>query len=199
MQADELRARFLEFCGPARFQKFATSLVKRCDEPAQFDRLRHWQELLWEQFRTLRPEAPSDVHAIGAALHWCHVHNQKLVRGSGHQAADLRRSDSFDRAMTDVFPHGFGWNVYHCPECRASCAQWIDDHPAECRMLQYCVHEAESVALRKDEREFRQAFQKANIPWDEIIPGDEIWAIDHGRGSTGFALVRTGRIVPLMD
>ncbi len=39
----------------------------------------------------------------------------------------------------------------------------------------------------------------AYIPWDEIRLGDEIWAVDYGRESTGIALVRNGQIVPIID
>jgi len=199
MTPSELRTQFLDFCGPPKFRKFARSLVKLSDEPMAFDRLRYWQELLWSQFVSRVPESPTDATEIGSCLHWCDLHNTQLVVGAGHQPTDLRRSDAFDSARENEFPHGYGWLNYHCPECRTSCINWIEAHPSECRMLQYRIHDGNWVTMHKEEPEFRKTCRDAHLPWDEIRAGDEIWMIDTGRGHTGMALVRDGQIVPIVD
>jgi hypothetical protein len=199
MTPSELRAQFLNFCGPTKFRKFARSLVELSDEHGKFDRLRYWQELLWARFLSLCPDAPNDVNDIGRCFHWCDLHDEPLVIGSGYQPVDLRRSTAFDRAHEDEFPHGYGWLGHHCPACRTSCIQWINAHPTECHMLQYRIHDAEWVAIHKGDREFQDNCRSACIPWHEICPGDEIWAINTGRGSDSIGLVREGRIVPIID
>jgi hypothetical protein len=199
MLANELRSEFLRFCGTSLFRKFATSLVKLSDEPLRFDRLRYWQEVLWSKFLTHCHLAPLDVNEIGSILHWCDLHDGNLVLGTGYQPVDLRYSDLFEQARTDTFPHGCGWLRYHCPACRTCCEQWVVGHPAECRMLQHRVFDADWLTRFKDDHTFRSTLRNAYIPLDEILPGDEIWSFDSGRGSNGIALVRNGRIVPIMD
>ncbi len=199
MTPSDLRVRFLDFCGPVKFRKFARSLVKLSDEPVRFDRLRYWQEMLWARFIARYPDAPSDVNDIGPCLHWCDVHDAPLLVGSGHQPVDLRHSESFTRARESEFPHGYGWLGYHCPACRTACIQWIDSHPAECRMLQYRIYNAGWVVVHRDDPDFQKTCRDGYIPWDEISPGDEIWAIDTGRGFSGIGPVRNGRLVPIMD
>jgi hypothetical protein len=199
MTPSELRIQFLDFCGPETFRKFARSLFKLSDEPLRFDRLRYWQELLWAKFLQRCPDAFQDVNEIGSCLHWCDLHDSPLVAGPGHQPIDLRRSDAFDIARKTLFPHGYGGVGHHCPRCRTACIDWIDVHPTECRMLQYRIHDANWVTMHKHESDFQKICRDAYIPWDEIRLGDEIWAVDYGRESTGIALVRNGQIVPIID
>lgn len=199
MTPGELRAQFLAFCGPSRFRKFARSLVKLSDNPATFDRLRFWQEKLWEQFVVRCRDAPTDVNEIGSCLHWCDLHDTTLVAGPGHQPTDLRYSVLFEAARDSEFPHGYGWLGHHCPACRNGCMAWINANPNECRMLQYLIHDANWVSLHRSDQEFKELCRKEFMPWDEICPGDEIWMIDTGRGTLHPTLVRNGRIVPIMD
>ena len=199
MSPDEVRLAFRDFCGPAQARKFARSLVKTCDADATFDRLRYWQEILWAKFLVEFPEAPSSVDVIGSCLHWCDVHNQSLIKGSGHQQADLRRADSFELARENEFPFGFGWLVYHCPECNSACIGWIAAHPTECRMLQHRVYDAERVKEHRANQTFLTTLRDAFIPVDEIQDGDEIWTINTGRGADSLALVRDGTIIYLVD
>lgn len=199
MTPSELRFQFLEFSGRERFRRFVRSLYKRSSDPVSFDRLKYWQEVLWARFITSFPDAPTDVNEIGSCLHWCDLHNTSLVAGAGHQPIDLRHSELFDTAEVAEFPHGCGWLTHHCPACRTSCIRWISDHPIECRILQYRIHDPEWVTMHKNDPDFRQMCRDRNLPWNEILPGDEIWAIDTGRGSPGIGLVRDGCVVPLLD
>ena len=199
MTPDEVRSAFLGFCGPTRCRKFARKLRKLPDAETKFDRLRYWQEILWEKFVAEFPDAPNDVDAIGSCLHWCDLHSQSLVTGAGHQPIDLRRSDSFDMACENEFPFGFGWLVHHCPECRKSCIKWIASHPNECRMLQHRVHDAAWVTMHRSNQSFLNTCRDSYIPADTIRDGDEIWMINTGRGPNELALVRDGTIVRIVD
>jgi hypothetical protein len=199
MTPGEVRAQFLAFCGTQRFRKFAASLFRRSDIPATFERLRFWQETLWEQFVLRCPDAPTDVNEIGLCVHWCDLHDNALEAGSGHQPRDLRYSTLFEAAREREFPHGYGWLGHHCPACKAACIAWINSHPSECRMLQHLMRSATWVSLHRNDPEFRKLCQNEFLPWDEIIPGDEVWMIDTGRGPPRPALVREGFVVPLAD
>ena len=199
MTPNELRVRFLDFCGPEKFRKFARSLFRLSDEPLSFDRLRYWQELLWARFLTQCPDAPRDVNEIGSCLHWCDLHDAPLVAGPGHQAIDFRHSDAFGLANQTEFPHGYGWLGRHCPKCRAACIGWIAAHQSECRMLQYRIHDANWVILHKEDSDFQKTCRDSYLPLEEIRAGDEIWMIDTGRGYAGMAIVRNGQIVPIID
>ncbi len=199
MTRNELRVQFLSFCGPEKFRKFAQSLVKLSDEPVRFDRLRYWQEILWAHFSEQCPDAPENVNEIGSFLHWCDLHDATLIAGPGHQPIDLRRSDAFDHARKSMFPHGYGWSVYHCPECRTTCIKWIQEHPSDCRMLQYRIHDATWVTMHKDDPDFQRTCREKCLPWDEILAGDEIWMVDNGKDDARIALVRDGWIVPIID
>ena len=198
MTPDELRAQFLTFCGPSRFRKFARSLSRKSDNPLRFDRLRFWQERLWEQFVVACPAAPTDVQEIGVCLEWCDLHDTPLVAGPGHQPIDLRHSSHFDDARDSEFPHGYGWLGHYCPRCRDACIAWIDEHPSECRMLLHVIHDADWVGLHRMDDEFRDFCKKHYMPWDELCPGDEVWMVDSGRGVYP-AIVRDGRVVHIMD
>jgi len=194
-----VRNEFLRFCGPRQFRKFARSLVKLSEHPPTFDRLRYWQDSLWCKFHARFPDSPVAVNDIGTCLHWCHLHDTALIAGAGHQPVDLRRSQSFALACDEGFPHGYGWLVYHCSSCRASCIDWIARHPDECRMLRGRVHDAEWVAMHRHDLDFLSVCRDACIPVTEIRDGDEIWTINTGLGPDSLALVRNGIIVPLLD
>ncbi len=193
MLTTELRQRFLGFCGKSRFRKFVTALTKRCDEPSQYDRLKFWQETLWNEFLRECDSAPTDVNVIGMALHWCDLHNESLVTGPGYQPNDLKHSLAFDNARAESFPHGFGWLHYHCPQCKKACSDWVLSHAEECSMLQRKIVWEEWLAAYKDNEQFTQAVRAGMIAIEDFMPGDEIWEWDNGRGQTGLSIVRDGQ------
>jgi hypothetical protein len=199
MTPEELRAKFLAFCGPSRFRKFASSLYRQSDNSSQFKRLLFWQERLWERFALACPTAPTDVQEIGSCLEWCDLHETPLVAGPGHQPIDLRYSKLCEVAKESKFPHGYGWLGHHCPACRDACIAWINANPSECRMPLHVIHDADWVALHRMDHAFKEYCKQNYMPWDDICPGDEVWMIDTGEGPTHPALVRDGRIVPIMD
>ena len=197
MNTSELRASFLDFVGPNTFRKFAHALRPFADDDRRAIRLRFWQEQLWLKFRSRHPSATTEIENILASLLWCDLHGLDLDHLPGVALTDVRKTPELDSYISDRCPfYSGGWAV-SCSQCNQELNDWISNHPDDCRILRRRTTLREYIAncpCQEDPR-FKSAMRKAELAINgELKDDDEIWEWDAGRGSTGLAIVREGKM-----
>ena len=128
---DQIRTSFRRFAGDVTFVKFVYTLNRL---PIRLERLRHWQQTLWDSFASENPDAPRDFFMIRDCLAICELHDMRLNLDNvdapfSHVQHTRTQSPSGD---CNDFPYS-GWgvsaeewgngntrkiSVLYCPQCR---------------------------------------------------------------------------------
>ena len=131
MTSHELRNAFFSFAGQSVARRFIVQLRsdKEGEERPPYRTrnasLRYWQARLWESFQERLENVPDDLNHIRRALLWCDVHNRQLEKGRAVVVHNKEELDMPYRQDCDrLFPFGFGFWSWVCPECVLACRQW---------------------------------------------------------------------------
>lgn len=128
---DQICKTFRCFAGDVMFAKFVHTLNHL---PIRLERLRYWQQALWESFIVENPDAPREFFMIRDCLAICELHELRLkldsVDAPLSQIQHTRTQSP--SGVCDEFPYS-GWgvsveqwgagntrkmSVLYCPQCR---------------------------------------------------------------------------------
>ncbi|MBX9653490.1 hypothetical protein K2Y11_07695 [bacterium] len=201
INATDLRLLFRRFAGTERYVRFVRAINRLNDK----NRLRFWQQDLWNDFVVANSISPRTTDEIVSLLSVCYVHEIPLLHTTTISTTPaIRSTPEYESAEFNLFPYAINDGLL-CLECRDSRKRWIEDNDELCRILrckttyeEYCVRQLAESACTPD---FRAKIKTRSAEIAALmLPGDELWEWDAGgwhrlAGNGGVAIVRDGQII----